>query len=104
MKYIVVFITTSSQAEAERIADSLIGSKLAACVNIIPKIKSIYTWKGKKETSKESLMIIKTRQNLFKKLKEAVKKLHSYEVCEIISLPIEEGNEDYLKWINLQTF
>ncbi len=97
--YIVVFITAPSKKEAEKIAGGLVDKKLAACVNIVPGLKSIYTWKGKKEKSSEVLLIIKTKRILFKKLTQQVKLLHSYSVAEIISLPIIDGNKDYLNWI-----
>lgn len=98
-KYIVVLITASSQEEAEKIANGLVDAEVAACVNIVPKIKSIFKWQGKKDAADEVLLIAKTKQDRFKDLKEAVKSLHSYDVPEIISIPISEGNEDYLNWI-----
>ncbi len=97
--YIMVFITVSSEEDAERIANELVDSKLAACVNIIPGIKSIFIWKGKKEVSGEHLLIAKTRRSHFKKLKDMVKKLHNYDTPEIISITISEGSQDYLDWI-----
>lgn len=100
MKYSVVLITTSSQEEAERIANGLIDAEVAACVNIVPKIKSIFKWQGKKEEADESLLIVKTQQDRFRNLKETVKGLHSYDVPEIISISISDGNEDYLSWIS----
>lgn len=100
MKYIIVFITASSQKEAERIANGLIDSRAAACVNIIPKIKSIFLWQGKKETAKEWLLIAKTRQTNFRRVKQIAKRLHSYEVPEIISVAITKGNKEYLNWIS----
>ena len=100
MKYIIVLVTAPSREEAERIADIIIDSKLAACVNISSDIKSIYLWKGKKETSCESLLIIKTKKALFEKLKNAIKRVHSYDTPEIIALPIVEGDKEYLDWID----
>jgi periplasmic divalent cation tolerance protein len=99
MKYIIVFVTASLQKEAQKIADSLIKSKTAACVNIISNIESIYLWKGKKETARECLLIAKTKQTKFNELKNIVKRLHSYKVPEIIGMPVIEGNKDYLGWI-----
>ncbi|MFN3787281.1 MAG: divalent-cation tolerance protein CutA [Sulfurihydrogenibium azorense] len=99
MGYIVVLITTSSFEEAKKIANYLVENKLAACVNIIEKVNSIFFWKGNIENYDESLMIVKTKKDLFEKLKEEVKKLHSYTVPEIIALPIIDGSEDYLNWI-----
>ncbi|MGQ9569889.1 MAG: divalent-cation tolerance protein CutA [Thermodesulfovibrionales bacterium] len=99
MDEIVVFITASSEDEAVRVAKALVEAKLAACVNILRDIRSIYTWQGKLEDENEALMIVKTKKLLFNTLKEEVKKLHSYTVPEIIALPIIEGSEDYLKWL-----
>ena len=98
-KFIVVFVTTGSSSEAKKIANSLVEEKIAACVNIIPKINSIYSWKGKICDEEECLCIIKTREAFFDKLKDRVKELHSYEVAEIIGLPIVKGSQDYLDWI-----
>ena len=98
-KYIVVFITVDGNKEAKKISGYLVRNKLAACVNIVPKISSIYWWKGKIEKSKELLLVVKTKKAIFKKLIKEVKKLHSYTVPEIISLPITGGNKDYLNWI-----
>jgi periplasmic divalent cation tolerance protein len=98
-EYIVVFITTGNIKEAEKISDKLIKDKLAACANMIPKMKSVFSWKGKIEEANEQLLIVKTKLLLFRRLVKAVKKLHSYEVPEIIALPIIEGNEAYLNWI-----
>lgn len=98
-KYIVVFITVDGNKEAKKISGYLVRNKLAACVNIVPKISSIYWWKGKIEKSKELLLVVKTKKVIFKKLIKEVKKLHSYTVPEIISLPITGGNKDYLNWI-----
>jgi periplasmic divalent cation tolerance protein len=100
MKYIVVFVTASSAKEAEKIASGIISAKLAACVNIVPNVKSIFTWKGKKESCKEALLIIKTKKDKFARLKEKVKKLHSYDTPEIISIPIQDGYKPYLDWID----
>jgi periplasmic divalent cation tolerance protein len=99
MPYIIVLITASSAEEADLIAHSLIDSRLAACVNIIPNIKSIYTWKGKKEVSEECMLLAKTRQANFIKLEKAVKGLHSYDTPEIIGLAIKDADRHYLEWI-----
>lgn len=99
MKYIIVFITASSQKEAEKIAHAIIDAEAAACVNIVPKIKSVFKWRGEKKTAEETLLIAKTLQAKFARLREKVKAVHSYEVPEIISIPISEGDEGYLNWI-----
>jgi len=97
--YAVVFITCPTTGEARTIANTLLKKKLIACANIIPRIESIYRWQGKIEKSSELLVIIKTREELVNKLISLVKKLHSYSVPEIISIPIARGNRDYLDWI-----
>ncbi len=98
--YIVVFVTVPSDNDAEEIANELIDSKLAACVNIISNIKSFFTWNGKKEVITESLLVVKTEKEYFKRLQDKVKQLHSYDTPEIISMQISEGNQGYLDWIS----
>ncbi|MCM8765358.1 MAG: divalent-cation tolerance protein CutA [Candidatus Omnitrophica bacterium] len=97
--YFVVYITTADQREAEEIAQILLEKKLAACVNIIPGITSLYRWQGKIEKSKELLLVVKTRKDLFERLVKEVKKHHSYTVPEIIATEIEKGDQTYLKWL-----
>jgi periplasmic divalent cation tolerance protein len=99
--YGVVLVTASSQKEAETIAGSLIESQLAACVNLLP-IHSIYTWQGQIHSASEWQLIIKTDLSLFSQLEKKIKELHSYEVPEIIALPILAGSQPYLKWISDQ--
>ena len=101
--YLVVFITTSSHEEARKIAAALVSQRKAACVNIVPKVNSLFRWKGKIEDAEESLLMVKTRAKLFHEVVKLVKEIHSYEVPEIIALPIVEGNPDYLKWIDEET-
>ena len=101
--YTVIFITTANKKEAGRIARHLIKNRLAACVNIIDNIKSIFWWKGKIDKAREVLLIIKTKKRLIDKLIKKVKALHSYEVPEIIVLPIIAGNKKYLEWIDEST-
>jgi len=102
-KYVAVFITAPNGKEAKRIAENLVDRKLAACVNIVPRIESIYRWKGKIERSGELLLIAKTRSALTRKLIAEVKNAHSYTVPEIICLPIVKGNREYLDWISEST-
>ncbi|KPK41775.1 MAG: hypothetical protein AMJ78_04610 [Omnitrophica WOR_2 bacterium SM23_29] len=99
MDNLIIFITASSKREAKKIATNLVGKRLVACVNIVPGVESIFTWKGKFEVAKETLLIAKTKAALFTKVEKAVKKMHSYECPEIIAFPITKGNRDYLKWI-----
>lgn len=103
MAYGIVFVTAKDADEAERIARGLLERKLAACCNIVKDIRSLYWWQGKVEDSTEVLLVIKTRQELFKRLAAEVKALHSYSVPEVVLLPITEGNEDYLRWIDDST-
>jgi periplasmic divalent cation tolerance protein len=102
-KYIVVLVTCSSEEEALKIAHALVEGHLAACVNLVSPIRSIYRWEGKIWDEKEWLLIIKTQAKRFDRLKKRVKSLHSYDVPEIISLPIVEGSSSYLNWISENT-
>ncbi len=97
---IVVYITAPNEEEAAKIAYALVEGKLAACVNIVKNIRSIYSWQGKIEDEAEVLMIVKTKKSLFNSLSAKVKELHSYTVPEVIALPIIDGIEDYLKWLS----
>ncbi len=97
--FIVVLITTGSQEEALRIARTLVEEKLAACVNVVPRVSSFYWWEGKVQEDEESLMVVKTKAPLFPALEKRVRELHSYTVPEIIALPIKEGFRGYLDWL-----
>lgn len=99
-KYGVVFITVPDEDLGLKIAKSLVEKKLAACVNMIPQIRSIYSWQGEICDDKELLLVVKTKPSAFDNLKEEVVKLHSYDVPEIIMLPIEAGLRDYLQWMD----
>ncbi len=101
--YIVIYITTGSVNEAKKIGRTLVEEKLIACSNIITPIHSIYSWQGKICNDKEVLMILKTRKKHFKQIVKRVEKLHSYDVPEIIAIPIIEGSSKYLSWINEET-
>jgi len=97
--YIIISITASSEQEARKIATILVNEKLVACVNIIPKIHSIYWWENKVCQEDEVMLTAKSTQTLFSAIIERVKSLHSYKVPEIISFPILEGSPEYLNWI-----
>jgi periplasmic divalent cation tolerance protein len=97
---IVVLVTSGTEEEAHKIAELLLGRRKAACVNILPGVDSSFWWQGKLDLARESLLIIKTRTSLLPEIIELVKSVHSYEVPEIIALPIVGGNEDYLRWID----
>jgi periplasmic divalent cation tolerance protein len=96
---IVVFITAPKEEEAAKIAQALVEARLAGCVNIFRNIRSIYMWQNKIEDDAEVLMMAKTQKHLFDAVAKKVKELHSYEVPEIIALPIVQGSENYLKWL-----
>lgn len=96
---IIIFITASSEEEAQKIAIALVNEKLVACVNIIPGIRSIYWWEDKVCQEDEVMLIAKSTQSLFPSIMNRVKSLHSYQVPEIISFPISEGLPEYLNWI-----
>jgi periplasmic divalent cation tolerance protein len=100
---IVVLVTCGSEEESLKIANALVEDHLAACVNLVAPIRSIYRWEGKIWDEKEWLLIIKTQKHRFEELERKVKSLHSYSVPEIISLPITEGSLAYLNWIRENT-
>ena len=100
---VVVFITVPSREVAQQIANLLVESNLAACVNIIPGISSIYQWQGEVEQDSELLLVAKTQRALFDQLVAAVVKNHPYDVPEVIALPIVAGSEEYLTWIRNET-
>jgi periplasmic divalent cation tolerance protein len=97
----VVLVTCNSVREGRKIGRALVKARLAACVNVLQTpIESIYRWKGSVDSAKEFLLIIKTSRARLKALEAAVKRLHSYDVPEIIALPIEKGSQDYLAWLS----
>ncbi|MBW2016199.1 MAG: divalent-cation tolerance protein CutA [Deltaproteobacteria bacterium] len=101
--YLQVFVTVEKREEAERIAGRLLEERLAACVQIIGPVRSTYWWRGNIESSEEWLCLLKTREDLYDDLEETVRNIHSYEVPEILALPIVRGNPDYLKWLTEET-
>jgi periplasmic divalent cation tolerance protein len=98
---IVVLSTCASQEEAEKLAHILVEQRLAACVNVIPGITSFYRWQGNLETSAEWLLLIKSSRARFEELRLALEKAHTYEVPEVIALPVVEGAPNYLNWIEM---
>lgn len=98
--YIICLVTIDDSASATRIARALVEKKLAACVNIVPEIRSIYSWKGEICDDRELLIIVKTTHQLFDALQAQIKALHPYEVPEIIAFTIKDGLPDYLRWID----
>ena len=103
MRFTLVYITTKNKEEAKKIGKKLVEERLAACVNIIDNMNSMYRWEEKIEYDSEAILIAKTRQSLFKKLTARVKELHSYAVACIIALPILDGNTEYLRWLEQET-
>lgn len=96
----LVFVMAANEDEGVTIARALVEERLAACVNLIVPVRSIYRWRGAIEDSRECLMLIKTSARYYAKLEKRVKQLHSYEVPEIVAASLTEGSADYLKWIN----
>lgn len=95
----IVLTTAGSEEEARRIANQLVERRLAACVNIVPRIESIYRWKDKVQEAEELLLVIKTTEAAFPGVRDAIAELHSYDVPECIALAIDAGSEPYLQWI-----
>ena len=101
--YIIVLSTCDSAEMARSIAENLVSRQLAACVNIVPGIESVYQWQGKVQRDSEILLVIKTRQACFEALQNAIQELHSYELPEIIAVPVQSGEKNYLDWITSST-
>lgn len=102
-QYIVVYITCASKTEADELAENIVADRLAACVNIINGVTSVFHWQGSIDRAEESLMILKTRKKLLKELINFVQLHHSYDVPEIIALPIVGGSDEYLNWLEAET-
>ena len=98
---VIILTTASSNKEAEIIGSKLVENKLAACVNIIPNVKSIYRWKGKINKDSEYLLIIKTVKRVEKEVFENIRKLHSYDTPEMITIPITGGEKSYMNWLSI---
>lgn len=99
----IVLTTAGSQEEARKIAHELVERRLAACVNIVPQIESVYRWEGKVESATEWLLIIKTQASAFERVRDVVKELHSYDLPECIMLEVAEGDKAYLDWLAKNT-
>ena len=98
--YVVLFTTASNSEEAHKIAEALLNQRKAACVNIVSGVSSLFWWQDKLDSAQESLLIVKSKASLVNQIIALVREMHSYEVPEIIVLPIIGGNQDYLEWIN----
>ncbi len=99
LKARVVLVTIGNETDARAMARTLVGEGLAACVNVLGPINSIYRWRGAIEDEKEYLLMIKTRAGLYGRIERRVKELHSYDVPEVVALPIETGSASYLEWL-----
>lgn len=97
---IVILSTCSSEEEAERIARALVEARLAACVNVLPQVRSFYRWQGAIEDAAEFLLVIKSSRPLFPALRAALEKIHSYEVPELVALAVVDGSANYLHWLD----
>jgi periplasmic divalent cation tolerance protein len=98
-EYIIVLVTTANKVEAEKIAQTLLKERLIACANILNPVTSLFFWSGKIDKAEECLMVMKSRRDLFAELAECLKGLHSYEVPEVLAIPIVEGSAAYLAWM-----
>jgi periplasmic divalent cation tolerance protein len=96
---VIIFVTAASEQEAASISRALVREGLAACANILPGIRSIYRWKGEVQDEGETLIIIKSREDLFERIRSRIKELHSYEVPEITAITLDRGDPAYLQWI-----
>ena len=102
-EFCIILITAGSVEEGERIAGSLVDNHLAACVNVVPSVKSVFFWEGKTDRQSEVLLIAKSTKALLNQITDHVQKIHSYTVPEIIAIPIIGGSEDYLRWVEETT-
>ena len=98
--YVIIFVTASNKRQAKQIAKKLLKARLVACVNIIPKIESLFRWQGKVDHASELLLVAKSKKEKFPRIVKLVKSMHSYAVPEIIAIPIVAGNKEYLRWID----
>ena len=97
---IVVLTTCETPEEADRIASALVESRLAACVNVVPGVRSVYRWKGAVERAQEVLLLVKTSRTLLEAVQAEIERVHTYELPEAVALPIVDGSERYLEWIS----
>ena len=96
---IIVLSTCATEADAERLARALVDGRFAACVNVLPGVRSFYHWKGEIEASQEFLLLVKTSRDLFPALRTEIEKLHPYELPEVVAVPVVEGSDNYLAWL-----
>jgi periplasmic divalent cation tolerance protein len=98
--FIIIIVTCGSAKEAGAIARYLLEERLIACANVIPGVKSKYWWQGRIEAAEESIMLLKTKKKNFKLVEREIKRLHSYDMPEIMAVPVSKGSRDYLKWLD----
>ena len=103
MSAALVYITCADHAEAERVGQALVEAGLAACVNILDGMRSMFWWQGRAETDQETVLLAKTRMALVSRLTEKVRSVHSYDCPCVVALPIVDGNPEFLQWIHDQT-
>lgn len=103
MNALIVLTNAPDRAVAAKIAQSLVEQKLAACVNILATCSSVYRWQGKIETADEVPLLIKTRADIYPEVEGAIRRLHPYELPEIVAVPVQQGSAEYLEWINAAT-
>ncbi|MEM3736940.1 MAG: divalent-cation tolerance protein CutA [Candidatus Bathyarchaeia archaeon] len=99
LEYVTIFTTAPTLEDCERIACALVEERLAACVSIIPNVKSVYWWEGKVDRMSEHIVMIKTVRDLFVAVKDRIRQLHPYRVPEVIAVPVATGSEEYLEWL-----
>ena len=102
MPFLIVLCTCTDEKESKRIAQALVDEHLSACVNILPKVRSVYRWEGSVEWADETLLVIKTTTDAFPALRDRIGQLHSYETPEIVALPIAAGSDKYINWLQAQ--
>jgi periplasmic divalent cation tolerance protein len=102
-QHLLILCTCPDEATARIIADQLVDQQLAACINILPGLTSVYQWQGKRESAEEHLLLIKTTTEAYQALEQAITELHPYELPEVIAVPITQGLSGYLQWIEQQT-
>jgi len=100
---LIILVTAANQTEAVRLGEQMVKAKLAACVNVVPTIQSIYEWKGKVIKAKEVLLILKSTRRRYKALEKAIRAIHTYETPEIIALQVTKGLDQYLGWVRRET-
>ena len=101
---VLLYVTASSRDEARKIGRTLVEERLAACVNILDKMVSIYHWRGKIEEANEIVLLVKTREELFPKAEKRIKELHSYDNPCVIQIPVTNGSKEYLDWVEESTY